>query len=204
MYGSESPVLTKHLIIVYSACPGLHTLAPKQAVVSQDTCQWQLLPDIQPRKKQQNLPGPPKRCQCPGTLQKGALVLRPSSPPYPTHLGCQAQSSRRIRITIWFPVTWHLKTALFQNRCLAFRLRVATVQHVSSAVRSRTIYSQGFCPSAEKLLYKLPIGAALFDPNCLYTSNKGKSPPCYPKSPSDILDASSCTTVSLSCNYKSE
>lgn len=169
-------------------------------------CQWQLLPDIQPRENQQNLPRSPKRCQCPGTLQKGALVLRSSSPPYPTHLECQAKSSRRIRITIWFPVTCHLKTALLQNRCLASRLRVPTVKHVSSTEWSRTIYSQDFCPSAEKLQCKLPIGAAVFDPNCLYTSNRGKSPPCYTRGPSDILDAlhCSCTTVSLSCNYKSE
>lgn len=148
--------MTKHLIIVYSACPGLHILAPKQAVVSQDTHQQQLLPDIQPRKKQQNSPRSPKRCQCSGTLQKGALVLRSTSPPYPTHLGGQAQGSRRIRITVGFPVTRHLKTALLQNRCLASGLRVPTVQRASSTAWSRTMYSQGFCPVLKKCCASCP------------------------------------------------
>lgn len=148
--------MTKYLIIVYSACPGLHSLAPKQAVVSQDTCQWQLLPDIKPRKKQQNLLGSLKRYQCPGTLQKGALVLRSTSPPHPTHLGGQAQSSRRIRTTTGFPVTRHLKTALLQNRCLASGLRVPIVQCASSIAWSRTTYSQGFCPVLKKCCASCP------------------------------------------------
>lgn len=147
MYGSRSSVLTKHLIVVYSACPGLHTLAPKQAVVSQDMCQWQLLPDSKIS------PGHP-RCQSPGILQKGAL--RSSSPPYLTHLGRQAQSTRRIRITAGLPVTRHLKTALLQNRCLASGLRVPTVQSVSSTAWSRTIYSQGLCPVLKKCCASCP------------------------------------------------
>lgn len=106
--------------------------------------------------RQQNLPREPKRCQCPGTLQKGALVLRSSSPPYPTHLGGQAQGTRRIRITVGFPVTHHLKTPLLQNRCLASGLRVPTVQPVSSTAWSRTIYSQGFCPVLKKCCASCP------------------------------------------------
>lgn len=42
---------------------------------------------------------------------------------------------------------------------------------------SSTICGKKVLHSAEKVLHKLPLAAAIFNPNCLYTSDREQIPP---------------------------
>jgi len=131
--------LTKHLVSVYSAGPGLHTLAPKQDVVSQDICQWQFLPDTPSRKKQQNLPGSPAEVSAQAHHKRELQFPDPPHLPTPGTMEGRLKAASRFRNIFNFPVTCPLKSARLQKRSLADGLRVPTVQHASSTA-SHTLH----------------------------------------------------------------
>lgn len=170
--------MTKYLIIVYSACPGLHSLAPKQAVVSQDTCQWQLLPNIKTKKETAKLARVTQEISVPRNTPEGSFssqIHLTSTPHTPWRAGSKQQEDQDHH--------WLSSYTSPQDCSASEQVSCIRTQSPHSAVCQQYCMVQdylqsGVLPSAEKVLCKLPTGAAIFDPNCLYTRNREKNPPC--------------------------
>lgn len=99
----------------------------------------------------------------------------------PTHHGGWAQSSKQDEEHFDFPVTHPLKTTRLQKRSPARRLRVPRVQCSSStalhALDGAVPFTVSrFCTVLKRCCARFPA-AAIFNPHCLYISDREQIPP---------------------------